>query len=67
MDTKAVLDMLKVVWPVVVLNYALVIWALVDLVRRERVKYMPKLLWGAIVIFIQIIGPVSYLAFGRGE
>ena len=30
MDTKAVLDMLKVVWPVVVLNYALVIWALVD-------------------------------------
>lgn len=65
--TESVFDILKVIWPVIALNYAMVIWAVVDLVRRENVKYMPKVLWGVIVLFVQIIGPVSYLVFGRGE
>ncbi len=67
MSIQEVLDLLKVIWPVIALNYIVVIWALVDLVRRESVKYMPKLAWGIIVVFVNLVGPISYLVFGRGE
>ena len=55
------------IWPVIALNYIIVIWALIDLVRRENVKYISKLLWGVIIVFVNLIGPIAYLAFGRGE
>jgi hypothetical protein len=67
MSRQEVLDLLKAVWPVIALNYIVVIWAVVDLVRRDNVKYMPKLLWGIIIVFVNLIGPIAYLAFGRGE
>jgi hypothetical protein len=67
MSKQEVLDLLKAIWPVIALNYIIVIWAVVDLVRRDSVKYMPKLLWGIVIVFVNMIGPIAYLVFGRGE
>jgi hypothetical protein len=67
MSKQEVLDLLKAIWPVIALNYIIVIWAVVDLVRRDSVKYMPKLLWGIVIVFVNLIGPIAYLVFGRGE
>lgn len=61
------IELLKVIWPAIVLNYALVIWALLDLRRRHSVRYMPKVAWVLIILFVQAIGPISYLAVGRGD
>jgi|GEM_PF-281575 len=63
----SVAEILKVIWPVIVLQFALAIWALVDLVRRDNVRYLPKVAWAVIVLFVNIVGPIVYLAFGRGE
>jgi len=52
--------------PIVVLELGLFIWALVDLLRRERTKG-PKWVWALVIIFINLIGPIIYLMVGREE
>ena len=41
--------------------------ALVDLVKRERVRGGNKLVWVLVIILINIIGPIIYLLAGREE
>ncbi|HOB87760.1 MAG TPA: PLD nuclease N-terminal domain-containing protein [Bacillota bacterium] len=43
------------------------IWALVDLIRRRKVKWLPKFGWALIVILVNLFGPIAYLLFGRGD
>jgi hypothetical protein len=52
--------------PVVVIQLALMAFALVDLARRERTRG-PKLVWALVIIFGELLGPVIYLVFGREE
>jgi hypothetical protein len=68
MDTSisnTLMSYLPLLIPVVLLELGLMIFALTDLLRRKRTKG-PKWMW-AIIIFIQIIGPVIYLLVGREE
>jgi hypothetical protein len=53
--------------PIVLINYILVIAALVDLFRRERVLGNRKWVWALIILFIQYIGPILYFVLGRKE
>lgn len=48
------------------LNLGLLSWALVDLLKRENVKYLSKAGW-IIIIAVIIFGSVIYLLAGRGE
>jgi hypothetical protein len=52
--------------PILVLQLALMIFALVDLVRRERTKG-PKWLWALVIVFVNFIGPILYFIVGREE
>jgi hypothetical protein len=52
--------------PIVLIQLALMIFALIDLIQRERTKG-PKWMWVLIVVFVNIIGPVVYLFVGREE
>lgn len=67
MDFDAIKDMLPFLIPILFIQLALLVFALVDLVKRKRVKGGNKILWGAIIILIDIIGPIIYLLFGREE
>jgi hypothetical protein len=67
MDFDAIKDMLPFLIPVLLIQLTLIIIALVDLVKRKRVKGGNKILWGAIIILVDIIGPIIYLLFGREE
>jgi Phospholipase_D-nuclease N-terminal len=49
--------------PVIILELALMVIALVDVVRRERVRGGNKVIW----IVVILIGPIAYLLFGREE
>lgn len=53
--------------PIVLINYVLVIAALVDLFRRERVLGNRKWVWALIILLIQYIGPIVYFVLGREE
>ena len=63
---KTLMGFLPLLIPVVVLELGLMIFALIDLIRRERTKG-PKWLWAIIIVLINIIGPVVYLLVGREE
>jgi len=52
--------------PIVLLQLGLMVFALVDLIRRERTKG-PKWIWALVVVFVNLIGPVIYLVVGREE
>lgn len=64
---QEMLDLLKAFWPLLVLQILLMVWALVDLIRRRKVKGLPRWAWVLIIIFVNIFGPIIYLGFGRGE
>jgi len=53
--------------PLVIVELGLMVFALVDLVRRPKVKGNNKLLWGILVVGIGIIGPLVYFILGREE
>ncbi len=48
------------------LNLGLLSWALVDLLKREKVKYISKAGW-IVIMAVIIFGSVIYLLVGRGE
>jgi glucose uptake protein GlcU len=58
---------LQLIIPLLIIQLILLGVALVDLVRREKVKYLPKWVWAIIILLISMIGPVSYLIIGREE
>ena len=52
--------------PIVVLQLGLMIFALRDLIRRER-THGPKWVWGLVIVFFNVLGPVIYLVAGRED
>jgi len=57
-------EMLKLLAPVIVLQFALMIFCLVKL-KNDKVKYLPKWVWALIIIIFNFIGPILYLLIGR--
>ncbi|MGD0807479.1 MAG: PLD nuclease N-terminal domain-containing protein [Anaerolineales bacterium] len=52
--------------PLIVIQLALMIVALVDIVKREKTRG-PKWLWVLIVVCGEMIGPILYFVLGREE
>ena len=50
--------------PILIIEYGLMIFALVQLFRN-KVRYLPKWGWALIIILINIIGPVVFLLVGK--
>jgi hypothetical protein len=53
--------------PVLIIELALIVIALLNLAKRAQVTGNNKVLWIIIIVFIQVFGPVAYLMFGRKE
>ena len=65
MDQTQILLLLT---PVVLVQLGLLIVALRDLLRPERrVRGDSKLMWGVIIVVVNIIGPILYFLVGREE
>ncbi len=52
--------------PIIVLQLGLQIFALVNLSKRNKVKFNNKKIWVAIIIFGSLFGPIIYFLY-RGE
>jgi DMSO reductase anchor subunit len=52
--------------PLIVIQLALMIVALADILKREKNRG-PKWLWVLIVVFGEMIGPILYFVVGREE
>jgi hypothetical protein len=64
MDTLT--DILPFLIPIILLQIALMVVALRDLIGREQTKG-PKWAWALIILFVNLFGPIIYLLVGRDE
>ena len=61
-------QLLAIILPLAVLQFGLLVWALIDLTRAERrVRGDSKVVWALIIIFIGIFGPLLYFLVGRED
>ncbi len=67
MDKTLILQILPLLIPVAIIQLGLLIVALVDVLRRPRVRHLPKWGWILIIVFVNLIGPIVYLIAGREE
>lgn len=57
-------EVLKLLLPIFIVQFSLLAFTLV-LIWTKGVKNLNKILWSAIVIFINIVGPIVFLLYGR--
>ena len=57
---------LSLLIPILVIQLLLIIFALVDLVRRDQTRG-PKWMWVLVILFVNMIGPIIYFLVGREE
>ena len=62
-----VTEMLPFLIPLIIVEVALLVIALVDLVKREYVRGGNKVVWALVIVLVNIIGPIIYLTIGRQE
>ena len=62
-------DQLLIILPLLLLEFALKIIALVDLTKRDKrgVKGEKKFIWVLVILFFSTIGPVLYLVTGKKD
>lgn len=65
MDTTLFLALL----PLILISVGLELFALIDLIRRDRraVQGGNKWIWALVILLISVVGPVAYLMAGRTE
>jgi hypothetical protein len=59
-------ELLPLLIPLLVIQLALLVFALIDLGRRTTTRG-PKWIWVLVIVFVNIIGPIVYFVIGRGD
>ncbi len=64
---ETLMEYLPFLIPILLIELALMITALVHVLRHKKYRFGNRVLWIIIVVFLQIIGPIAYFTIGRGE
>lgn len=67
MDMSTLAEYLPFLIPLAIVQVSLAIVALVHVIRHPHYRFGNMVFWIIIVLVVNIIGPVVYFAFGRGE
>jgi hypothetical protein len=59
-------DYIPLLIPIILIQLGLMITALVDLIKRPKVRG-PKWMWVLIIMLVNFIGPIVYFVVGREE
>lgn len=65
--SKLFLENLPLLIPVILLEVGSMVTALLHVLKHPTYRFGNKTMWILIVVFLQIIGPVVYFVFGKGE
>lgn len=57
-------EILELFLPLIVVQLILMVFCLIVL-RKEKVKYLPKWTWAIIIILGELLGPIIFLLVGR--
>ncbi len=64
---QQVIKLLPFIIPLVLLQLILMIIALLDLSKREKVRGIPKWGWAIVIIIGELLGPILYFIVGRED
>lgn len=64
---QKVIQYLPFIIPLLLLQLVLLVVALIDLSKREKVRWLPKWAWAIIIVLGELIGPILYFILGREE
>ena len=67
MQNTEIFKIVQLVWPIALIQLALQVYAIVDLIKRKKTKNLNVPVWVLIIILGEIIGAVLYFAIGRSE
>jgi len=64
---QEIMEYLPFLIPVIIIELALAIVALIHVLKHPNYRFGNKVIWILVVLLIQIIGPIAYFAFGKGD
>ena len=53
--------------PILLIQLALMVAAIIDLIKHPNTRYLPRWAWVLIVLLGEILGPIIYFLIGRRE
>jgi hypothetical protein len=59
-------DLIPLLLPVLLIQLSLQVYSVINLVRRRKVRFNSKFLWGVIILAGGLLGSIAYLSF-RGD
>lgn len=59
--------LLKMIWPILVLQIGFQIYALYHLYHHRKTRNLTPLVWALIIIFGELLGPIFYFLLGSSE
>ena len=66
-NTEFFLNNLPLFLPLIVLQFGLMVTALIHVLKHPNYRFGNKALWVVVVVLFQIVGPVIYFVFGLGD
>lgn len=66
LDISKIQQFLPLLIPIIILQFGLLVAALVDIMKREKTRG-PKWAWILAIVFINLFGSIAYFLFGRQE
>ena len=64
--TDTIMEYLPLLAPLLIIQLALIVAALLDLRARAKLRG-PKWLWVIIIVFVNMIGPILYFVIARED
>lgn len=62
-----IIEYLPFLIPVIILEFILMVTAVVNILKHDKFKVGNKVIWLIISVFVQIIGPILYFTIGRSD
>jgi hypothetical protein len=59
-------ELIPLLIPIVILQFGLMVAALIDVIKREKTKG-PKWVWIVVIVLVNLFGPIIYFIAGRDE
>lgn len=67
MNSEQLMQYLPFLIPLVVAELALMITALIHVIKHDSYKHGSRVLWVIVVVIVGIIGPILYFTLGRSD
>ena len=60
-------ELILLLSPLIVIQFALMIWAVLKVLPKKETKYLNRNIWMIIIVLVGILGPVAYLILEGDE